>query len=56
MPEICQRCRKARDTTHPSSLAWGRERMPDGRVFWLCPDCARQHLRDIEAKLPFEWW
>jgi hypothetical protein len=23
---------------------------------WLCPDCARRHVREIEAKLAPEWW
>jgi hypothetical protein len=23
---------------------------------WLCPACARQHVRDIEGKLPAEYW
>jgi hypothetical protein len=32
-------------------LAWCLE--PDRA---LCPDCARAHVRDIEAKLPTEWW
>jgi len=37
------------------ALAWvsTRER---GALRWLCPDCARQHVRDIEGKLPDEYW
>jgi hypothetical protein len=37
------------------ALAWvsTRER---GVLRWLCPDCARQHVRDIEGKLPDEYW
>jgi hypothetical protein len=27
-----------------------------GTLRWLCPDCARQHVRDIEGKLPDEYW
>jgi transposase len=23
---------------------------------WLCPACARTHARDIEGKLPDEYW
>ena len=23
---------------------------------WLCPECARRHVREIEAKLAPEWW
>jgi hypothetical protein len=27
-----------------------------GTIRWLCPDCARRHVRDIEGKLPDEYW
>jgi rubredoxin len=54
--ETCRLCGVARDEAAPSALAWARERDPDGRESWLCPDCARRHVRDIEAKLPHEWW
>ncbi|OLR90227.1 hypothetical protein [Actinokineospora bangkokensis] len=27
-----------------------------GRTTWLCPPCARAHVRDIEGKLPPEHW
>lgn len=27
-----------------------------GRRKTFCPDCSRQHLRSIEAKLDSEWW
>lgn len=23
---------------------------------WLCPDCTRAHVRDIESKLDQSWW
>ncbi|MEU6153954.1 hypothetical protein ABZ816_28545 [Actinosynnema sp. NPDC047251] len=36
-------------------LAWARER-EDGVDRWLCHDCARTHVRDIEGKLPAEYW
>ena len=56
----CRNCADDRDTAgdraDPAALAWVRERDPDGRERWLCPSCARRHLRDIEAKLPHEWW
>ncbi|MGH3798187.1 MAG: hypothetical protein ACRDSP_25325 [Pseudonocardiaceae bacterium] len=32
-----------------TALAWAHEPGASGQ--WLCPDCARAHLRDIEAKL-----
>ena len=39
---------------HPAALAWLCEPGPEPR--WLCPDCARRHVREIEAKLAPEWW
>ncbi|MFP5071359.1 hypothetical protein ACLFMI_17075 [Pseudonocardia nantongensis] len=35
---------------------WVTERDARGRETWLCPDCARRHARDIEARLDAEWW
>jgi len=34
---------------------WSTERTEHGAVS-LCPDCTRDHARDIEAKLDPEWW
>jgi len=28
----------------------------EGRSSWLCPACARENARSIEAKLDTEWW
>ncbi len=39
-----------------STLTWARERDERGRDRWLCPDCARTHVRDIEARLSADWW
>lgn len=25
-------------------------------VVWQCPDCVRENIRSIEAKLPEEYW
>lgn len=55
-PESCTRCGRLRPAEDPTAaLAWvaSRER---GTQTWLCPDCARQHVRDIEGKLPDEYW
>ncbi|WP_206797695.1 hypothetical protein [Amycolatopsis sp. MtRt-6] len=56
-PVTCTRCGRTRtdDDDPATALAWvaTRER---GRVQWLCPDCARRHARDIEGKLPDEYW
>ncbi len=48
----CHRCAATDDTADP---AWALDR-EDGETRWLCPDCARAHARDIEARLPPEWW
>lgn len=39
-----------------STLTWVLERDERGRDRWLCPDCARAHVRDIEARLSTDWW
>ena len=56
-PVGCTRCGRTRrpDDDPATALAWvsTRER---GTLRWLCPDCARQHVRDIEGKLPDEYW
>jgi IS5 family transposase len=33
-----------------------REKLEDGSVVILCPACAREHARSIEAKLDPDWW
>jgi len=38
-----------------SSLTWVSEHERRG-MRWLCPDCARVHVRDIESKLDQDWW
>ena len=32
-------------------MSWSSER-DRGVLRWLCPDCARAHVREIEGKLP----
>lgn len=55
-PPICALCGRSRADVPPAeALAWsmgadGRDRR------WLCLTCARAHLRDIEGKLPDEYW
>jgi hypothetical protein len=54
--ECCRVCGAVRDNGQASALSWVCERRPEGRPVWLCERCARAHLRDIESKLPDEWW
>ncbi|HEV2781387.1 MAG TPA: hypothetical protein VGX25_18550 [Actinophytocola sp.] len=52
----CSRCGRSRADDPPfRALAWVVENAERGRI-WLCPDCARIHVRDIEGKLPDEYW
>jgi hypothetical protein len=53
---VCLRCGTGQPGPDDGRrLEWVLERQ-DGGVRWLCPDCAREHLRDIEGKLPHEYW
>lgn len=55
-PITCYRCGTVREKQDPAlAMAWVSER-EDGRTRWLCPGCARTHVRDIEGKLPSEYW
>lgn len=54
--QACARCGAERDPADPAALAWACEREPDGSTRRICPPCARRHVRDIEARLPDEWW
>lgn len=55
-PVQCSRCGRAKADAPPlEALAWVSESGQDGPR-WLCPDCARKHVRDIEGKLPDEYW
>lgn len=52
----CARCDRSRaEATPAEALAWVMENDERGRT-WLCPACARTHVRDIEGKLPAEYW
>nr|WP_086789130.1 hypothetical protein [Crossiella equi] len=56
-PRSCTRCGTTQNPDAPpaESLSWSSERTPRG-LRWLCPTCARTHVRDIEGKLPDEYW
>lgn len=53
-----ERCAGCGREPEPDELtwAWSQERLEDGSVVILCPACAREHARSIEAKLDPEWW
>jgi hypothetical protein len=52
----CVLCAAWRDPASLAALAWACEPGRDGADRWLCPECARRHVREIEAKLAPEWW
>lgn len=53
---VCSRCGRDRSTESPlDAVAWVSE-TEGGHTTWLCPACAREHVRDIEGKLPHEYW
>lgn len=55
-PPICKRCGRPRADASPAeALAWSVENDRNGQS-WLCLSCARTHVRDIEGKLPEEYW
>ena len=56
-PVHCSICGRRRDpaAAPAEALAWVSER-ERGSQRWLCPTCARAHVRDIEGKLPAEYW
>lgn len=56
MTERCAICGRSREGAPPlEALSWVSETDERGRR-WLCPTCARTHVRDIEGKLPAEYW
>ncbi|SFP10880.1 hypothetical protein SAMN05421810_101970 [Amycolatopsis arida] len=54
---ICARCGTRRDPHGDpvENLSWVLDQN-HGRHQWWCPRCARAHVRDIEGKLPSEYW
>ncbi|HVV14433.1 MAG TPA: hypothetical protein VHD82_34820 [Amycolatopsis sp.] len=53
----CTRCGVNREAElDPEvALSWVSEKDNEAQR-WLCPLCAREHLRAIEGKLPDEYW
>lgn len=55
-PIRCERCGRDRaEDTGAVALTWASD-TDDSGTHWLCPSCARSHVRDIEGKLPREYW
>ena len=56
MSVSCSRCGTTGEAPDDGSPAGWSFSVEDGRIHWLCPDCARRNIRSIEGKLPEEWW
>jgi predicted RNA-binding Zn-ribbon protein involved in translation (DUF1610 family) len=54
--ESCSRCGTTADAPEGGSPEGWSFAVEEGRVHWLCPECARRNIRAIEGKLPEEWW
>jgi hypothetical protein len=52
-PVTCSTC----GASAPSPpLDWMRQSDPWRGATWVCADCARRHVRSIEARLDQQWW
>jgi hypothetical protein len=52
----CDRCGRLRSADPPAvAITWVTDRR-DARPVWICPDCARRHVREIEGKLSPDYW
>jgi hypothetical protein len=48
----CPGCARPRTEADARDLAWSSHRGPDGELRFVCPDCTRTELAQIEAGLP----
>jgi hypothetical protein len=48
----CPGCGRRRSAADARGLAWSSEHAPDGTVTYVCPDCTRGDIAQIEAGLP----
>lgn len=56
-PVSCHLCGSApADAGSPAMAGWMSERDPRRGTIWVCPTCAREYLRSVEARLDQEWW
>jgi hypothetical protein len=51
----CSYCGAVAEASDAVAGAWTFA-VDNGRVTWLCVDCARLNIRNIEAKLPEDYW
>ncbi|MGA6166930.1 hypothetical protein [Amycolatopsis magusensis] len=51
----CSRCGARRGADPAEAMTWSTQ-VDRGVRRWLCPNCSRNHVRDIEGKLPDEYW
>ena len=54
-PSTCAMCGTSADD-EASVLTWTLDVRDDDTWEWICPECSRVHLRDIEARLRHEEW
>ena len=54
----CTQCGRVVDGDADAAvgLGWSMGVEADGRITWQCAPCARTHVRDIESKLPHDFW
>jgi hypothetical protein len=48
METMCPHCARPRTAADARGLAWSSVHGPGGSVWFLCPDCTRNQLPDIE--------
>jgi hypothetical protein len=53
-PSVCALCGVEADD-EAAVLTWTLD-VQDDTWEWICPECSRVHLRDIEARLKHEEW
>lgn len=54
-PQHCSVCGRSADEDTTAVITWSLE-VDEDRWRWTCPNCARDHVQDIEARLAEDWW
>ena len=47
----CPLCARPRSAADARGLAWSGEHGPGGTASWICPECTRDRLMEIETQL-----